>query len=123
MKNKDDDYMTSAKMGEARIVKDCLLCDSSMILMAQRNTKLPVNNTVVQPICKECSKKYLGEGTMLVNPDTGACVIIKDEAFTGLFEQEPPKGKIAFTEQGVLDHINTMYKKLEETQPIEDIRE
>jgi hypothetical protein len=76
--------------------------------------------TSIEP-CDACREKFLTEGTMLMEATedwshskmgkprrepTGKFVILKDEAFCRIFNQEkPPTNKIAFCEEGLLKKI------------------
>lgn len=53
-------------------------------------------------VCDACKKKYLNKGVMLINPETGSLVVIKDEAYKRIVNKPIPKSKIAFAEETVL---------------------
>lgn len=98
-----------AKLGECTIVKDCVICRREVILLATRDSRhpLPEKDTLyVNQVCDECREKYLVNGVLLVNPDNGCLVVLKDEAFSRIFDQPIPAGKICFAEQKVLDYLN-----------------
>jgi len=103
-----------AKLGEVRLVKNCMICREDVILMAMKNnTILPENNTIMPQVCEKCTEKYLNEGILLINPDNGALVVIKDNLFSQIFEGTSiPDGRICFTDQNVLDFINNLYNDL-----------
>lgn len=96
-----------ARLGEVTIVKDCMICHREVILLAKKDMKqkLPEKDSILPKVCEKCAKKYLEKGTLLINPDNGKLVVIKDEAFKGLFNENPPKGKIAFTNDTVVNYI------------------
>lgn len=71
--------------------------------------------TGIEP-CEKCRAKYLSVGVLLVEMEerfepkkhiapTGRVTVLKDEAFTRIFEQPVPKGKIAQVEVGILDKL------------------
>lgn len=109
---KDD--IEKSKFGDVRIVKDCMICRREVIFMAiKNNTIMPENNSIMPKVCDECTKKYLSEGILLINPDNGALVVIKDSLFLKIFENTSiPDCRICFTEQNVLDFINNLYNNL-----------
>lgn len=55
--------------------------------------------------CEQCQKEYLSKGTMLIEHGTGRFIIVKDEAFSRMFNREVPKKKIAFVEEGIFDKL------------------
>ena len=100
------------KLGDVGMVKDCMICRRDVILLARKNSKgeMPPKGAIMPRVCKECRSKYLTAGVLLVNPDTCALVVLKDEAFKGIFNVPIPAGKIAFTEQAVLDKLNEQHQ-------------
>ena len=106
------------KLGDVRIVKGCMICHEEIILIATRNSSKPMveNDTILPQICKKCTKKYLTKGVLLINPDSGALVVLKDEAFKRIFNVPKPKGKIAFVEQEVLEMLNESNKQSEQKE-------
>lgn len=104
-----------SKLGEVRLVKDCMICRTDVILMAMKNgTILPENDTIMPKVCQKCTEKYLKEGILLINPNNSAFVVIKDSLFSQIFDDTilPPDNRICFTEQNVLDFINNLYNGL-----------
>lgn len=99
--------MEGSKAGDVTLVKGCMICHKEEILMAKKNSKhpLPPKGSILPQVCDECREKYLKQGVLLVNPDNGRLVVIKDEAFNKMFDQPIPEGKIAYTDDQVLDKI------------------
>lgn len=103
-----------AKLGDVSLVKDCLICHREVILLARKDFKgdMPEKDSVLPQVCEKCYSKYLTKGVLLVNPDNGALVVLKDKAFKKVFNVPIPDGKIAFTEQRVLEMIDPEKFKL-----------
>ena len=64
----------SMKLGDVRLVKDCMICQREVILLARRDSRedLPTNGSILPQVCKECRDKYLNIGVLLINPNNGA---------------------------------------------------
>jgi hypothetical protein len=95
-----------------------MICRREVIMMARKNTKekLPERGTVLPQVCEECREKYLKEGILLINPDNGRLIVLREEAFKHFFRDdetraETIKRRIAWTEDAVLDML---FKKQEE---------
>ena len=52
------------------------------------------NNIVPGRVCDKCEKKYLSEGILVMNPETGSIVVIKDEAFRRFLPYSPENDQI-----------------------------
>ena len=100
----------SALCGEITLVHDCMICRREVILMAKRDyVKLPEKGTTLPQVCEECREKYLKEGILLINPDTGRLVVLKEEAFKRIFKgetcEQTIRKRIAWTDDKVLDML------------------
>ena len=97
----------SAKIGDVTLVKGCMICHTEVILMAKKNIRqdLPKQGEILPEVCKECRAKYLTKGVLLINPNNGRFVVLKDEAFQKVFNVDVPEGKIAFTDDELLDKL------------------
>jgi len=86
----------------------CPICkkETGTILMDRRLKPTFSHQTLTPEPCDKCRKKYLTKGVMLLCPDTGSLLVLKESAFKRLFNKPIPKGKICFTEQAVLDNLN-----------------
>lgn len=96
------------EIGEVSLVKDCMICHKEVIIMATKSVKkakLPEEGSILPKVCDDCKDKYLSKGVLLINPENGRLVVLKDEAFNRIFDKPIPKGKIAFTDNKVLDLI------------------
>ena len=95
------------KLGEVTLVKECMICHKEVILMARRDAKgeLPKKGSILPRVCDDCQKKYLTKGVLLINPDNGRLVVIKDSAFKKIFDAKIPPRKVAFTDDIVLNRI------------------
>lgn len=105
----------ATQLGDVRIVKDCMICQREVILLAKKNMKedLPENNTTLPKVCEECRDKYLRKGVLIINPDNGNFVVVKNGAFKRIFKNTPiPILKIAFAEQNVIEIIMKNVKKV-----------
>lgn len=95
-------YVTLALCPICREESGELLLDRRLKPVFDMHTILPTG------VCKKCRKKYLTKGIMLINPETAALVVLRDEAFARLFNKPVPKSRIVFCEQGVIDKINQL---------------
>ncbi|MFA5132869.1 MAG: hypothetical protein WC444_06110 [Candidatus Paceibacterota bacterium] len=99
------------KLGETTLVKDCMICHREVILIARKNTKyeLPPKDSTLPQVCEECQTKYLTEGILLINPNTGRLVVLKESAFKRIFSGPPAdqalKTRIAFTDDTILEKL------------------
>lgn len=84
----------------------CPICqkENGELLLDRRLKETFDRYTITPHPCDACKKEYLEKGTLLLEK-TGRLVVLKDEAFTKLFGDQPPKGKVAFVEEGLLDKI------------------
>jgi hypothetical protein len=90
----------------------CPICqkDTGTILLDRRlKARFDMHTPTPEP-CDNCKKNYLKKGVLLLNPHTGALVVIKNKAFRMLFNKSMPKNKVAFCEQEILDYINNSIK-------------
>lgn len=55
--------------------------------------------------CANCVKKYLKKGVLLIEPKSGALVVLKNSAFKRIFNNPIPKQHIAFVEEGILERL------------------
>ena len=92
----------------------CILCGKSKneiaLLGAGYKGEAPMNMVTSPEPCAKCKKKYLSKGTMMVDPNTGDLIVMKDTAFNKMFNKPIPKQKIAFTDQDLLKKIRGMMK-------------
>lgn len=99
--------MTGARLGEVSLVKGCMICRGEVVLIARKDSKkkLPPKGSLLPEVCEKCRKKYLSVGVLLINPKNGKFAVIKDEAFTKMFNIPIPKNKISFTDDKVLTKL------------------
>lgn len=95
------------KLGEVTLVKGCMICHEEVILLARKNARgeLPEKGSIMPEVCDKCKKKYLSKGVLLINPNNGRLVVLKDEAFKNIFSEPIPDKKIAFTDDELLDKL------------------
>ncbi len=86
-------------------MKECPICkgDTGSILMDKR-LRNSFEMRTINPgnTCDKCRNKYLSKGVLLINPQNGGLVVIKDGAFKKVFDKPIPKRKIAFVDDQVL---------------------
>ena len=58
--------------------------------------------------CDQCREQYLTDGVLLFAPEDGSVAVIKDEAFSRIFDRPIPPHKIAFCERQVLVQIGAI---------------
>lgn len=87
----------------------CPICheDTGAILLDRKMRDVFERRTITPSPCEACKEKYLSVGVLLFAPDTGSVAVIKDEAFTRIFNRELPKDKIAFCDHEVLERLIT----------------
>ena len=85
----------------------CPICnkDTGTILLDRRLRDRFEMHTVTPEPCDKCRKKYLKTGVMLINRDTGALVVMKQSAFTRIFDKPVPSKHIAFTDSEVFNRL------------------
>ncbi len=99
----------------------CIICGNDKgeiaLLGASYKGEAPMKMVVDIEPCKDCRVKYLSKGTILVEADvdykgnktpTGKLSVLKDTAFSKMFNVKPPKQKIAFVEVGLLQKIGAL---------------
>jgi len=96
----------------------CIICGKGtgeiVLLGAAYKGKAPMYMiTSIEP-CRKCREQYLSDGVLLVEAreenriPTGRVVVIKNEAFTKVFEQPIPDKHIVYVEAGVLEMIGAV---------------
>jgi hypothetical protein len=102
----------------------CIICSEPTgeiaMLGASYKEEAPKYMVIGIEPCEACRKKHLKKGILLVEVErgyvgnsnkeketiTGKLVVLKDEAFKRIFNQELPKSKIAKVEVGLLDKLS-----------------
>ena len=86
----------------------CPICkkDTGTILI-DRRLKASFEMHTMNPtsVCDDCRKKYLTKGVMIINPETGRLVVLKDSAFKKIMDCPIPVKKIAFAHDDLLDKL------------------
>jgi hypothetical protein len=87
----------------------CPICqdtDNPMGILMDRRLKDTFEGryTVIPTsVCDKCKKTYLKKGIMLINPQSGKLVVIKDRAFRKVFPGKPyPKHRICFADDELI---------------------
>jgi hypothetical protein len=92
----------------------CPICqeDTGELLM-DRRLKNSFDRYSFHPahVCEKCRDKYLSDGVMVINPETCGLIVLKDEAFTRLFDRKIPEGKIVYCELEVLEKVQKLYEQ------------
>jgi len=113
------------KYGLNATIPTCFICGKDKneiaLLGAAYQEEAPMHMCIDKEPCEEC-KKMAAQGVLLVsvkdNTDkenpyrTGSLIVIKEEAFKRIFNQDPPEKRIAFIEDSVLE--KTGIKKVAE---------
>jgi len=93
-------------------ISKCVICGKGKneiaLLGAKYKGQAPMHMVTSPEPCAKCRKKYLAQGTMMLNPQTGSLTVLKDKAFKKMFNVPIPKGKIAFAEEEVLSKLMQM---------------
>jgi len=88
----------------------CPICkgDTGTILMDRRIKDVFESSRTINPrnICKDCKETYLKNGVLIINPETISLVVLKEEAFSRLFNIPIPNGKIVFAHEDVIQQLN-----------------
>lgn len=95
----------------------CPICHKetgSLLLDRRLKDTFEMHTIIPSHVCEKCRSKYLGKGVMMINPQTGSIVVIKEEAFKRLFNKPIPQGKIAFAEEEVLSRLMQAEKQSKE---------
>jgi hypothetical protein len=95
-------------------ISKCIICneDTGEITLLGNAYKeaAPMHMVTSYIPCDKCKKKYLQKGVMLLDTDynkkpTGSFIIITNEAFERIFNNELPKHKIAMCEAGIVQRM------------------
>ena len=87
----------------------CPICgESNGELLLDRRLRDTFEHYTVNPsgVCDKCREKYLEEGVMFINPETGSLYVIKEEAARRILfnAHKPfPYERIVFCDEGVID--------------------
>jgi len=87
----------------------CPICkgDTGNILIDRRIKDVFEKRTInPRNTCNKCREIYLKEGVLIINPETVSLVVLKEEAFSRLFNIPIPNGKIVFTHEDVIQQLN-----------------
>ena len=91
----------------------CSICREPFELMFDRRLLKTLHRETMIPgeVCQSCRDKYLKEGCLLINPDTGAFVVMKDSAIRRIFQEDTPEvrqmlsKRIAFADEEMIRFI------------------
>ena len=91
----------------------CPICrkEATSILIDKKLRNILPRETIGIEPCEKCKKKYLKEGILLINPNSGSLVVIKESAFKRIFNKPIPPQRIAFAEEEVLKVFTKGEKK------------
>lgn len=134
----DKGIRLSEKHGVNASLAVCIICGEgkSVVLFGRLKDDAEAPRKTLDPFepyepCPTCREKYLKEATLVLGGKTngqdgmeytGSMMVIKDTAFRRIFEQEPPKGKIAFAPDPIVRNFvaqNEQQKKEQEGKPVE----
>jgi hypothetical protein len=88
-------------------LEQCILCheDTGNLMLDRRlRETFEMHTTFPTSVCDKCKEKYLKKGVMLVNPETGSLVVLKEEAFKRIFDK-PISRRIYFAREDVLERL------------------
>jgi len=97
----------------------CPICkEANGSILMDRRLKPTLDRTTptIEP-CEKCKEKYLTNGTMLLGKESResneiiGLMVISDEAFKGIFGNDPPKDKTIFADIRVLRDIEQRVKQ------------
>jgi hypothetical protein len=86
----------------------CPICrENTGTLLLDRRLKNTFEKHTINPgtTCDVCKDKYLKEGVMLINPETGSLAVLKKEAFKRMFNVPVPVHMIAYAEEKVVQWL------------------
>jgi len=86
----------------------CPICkgDTGNILIDRRIKDVFEKRTInPRNTCKDCKETYLKNGVLIINPETVSLVVLKEEAFSRLFNIPIPNGKIVFAHEDVIQQL------------------
>ncbi len=102
----------------------CPICgESNGELLLDRRLKDSFEMYTVNPagVCDKCRGKYLKEGVMFINPDTGSLYVVKEEAARNLLLDAhidfPERERIVFCDEGVIDMFNKVERSTADENP------
>lgn len=95
-------------------ISQCIICGGDKneiaLLGAAYKGQAPMKMVTSLEPCDTCKEQYLKDGIMLVEASerrvpTGRVVVIKEEAFTKVFNTPTPPKRICMVEQGVFEKV------------------
>ena len=99
----------------------CPICgESNGELLLDRRLKDSFEMYTVNPagVCDTCKEKYLKEGVMFINPETGSLYVIKESAARGLLADAhinfPERERIVFCDEGIINMFNRVEHSIAE---------
>jgi len=112
-RNKNGD---GARLGDVTLVHGCMICKEEVILMANRDSSkpLPPKGSILPEVCDKCREQYLKDGILIINPDSGDLIVIKETAFKKIFKDVDKvlKLRICLAEQGIIDYLRGEHERL-----------
>jgi len=96
------------KMKSYVTIPVCPICkkELNMILLDRRlKERFEMHTVMPTEVCDSCRKTYLSKGVLIINPNTGRLVVLKDSAFKRIMSIPIPKSKIIFAHDDVLDKL------------------
>jgi C4-type Zn-finger protein len=91
----------------------CPICGGDLnLLLLDRRLKERFEMKIMVPteVCDKCKKDYLTKGVLIINPETGRLVVLRDSAFKRLMNIPIPKTKICFAHDDVLDMLQEKHE-------------
>lgn len=91
-------------------IEKCVICQGdtgSLFLDRRLKERFEMYTSTPSSVCEKCRKKYLKTGVLLINPDSGGLVVLKESAFKRIFDVPVPAKRIAFCEEEVLKRLQS----------------
>jgi len=91
----------------------CPICkgDTENILIDRRIKDVFEKRTInPRNTCNKCREIYLKEGVLIINPETVSLVVLKEEAFSRIFNIPIPNDRIAFAHEEMIQRLTEAKK-------------
>ena len=85
----------------------CPICqkeNGELLLDRRLRPRFDMHTPTLDP-CEICKKKYLTKGVLIINPENGRLVVLKDSAFKRIMNIPIPEKKICLAHDDVMDML------------------
>jgi hypothetical protein len=83
-------------------LETCPICNQNTgTILLDRRLRPKFSKQTINPAttCADCKDKYLKEGVLIINPETGSFVVLKEEGFKRRFNIPIPTQRIVFAKE------------------------